>query len=93
MCCKRTNYSAGAPATKRIVNLSANTILVGVIPGEPKILLNTFIEPLIDDQMKLWNDVVMKLVSQKYVGGVIIRHVWVECTEYNVYLKVRPCFV
>jgi hypothetical protein len=39
-----------------------NTILLGVIPGpkEPELTINTFLEPLVDELLQLWNGVVMK---------------------------------
>ena len=40
-----------------------NTILVGLIPGphEPSRDINTFLKPLVDDLLKLWEGVEMHL--------------------------------
>lgn len=69
---KRTNYSVGAiymaiqnlPREERF--LSENTILIGVIPGEPK-NINPILEPLVEDLLKLWDGVVLKSSSQNSV--------------------------
>ena len=39
-----------------------NIILLGVIPGpkEPELTINTFLEPLVDELLQLWNGVVMR---------------------------------
>lgn len=37
-----------------------NIILVGVIPGEPHIHINTLLDPLVDELLKLWDGVAMK---------------------------------
>ena len=70
---KHTNYSVGAiymavqnlPRDQRF--LSENVIFVGVIPGEPSIHINTLLDPLIDELLKLWDGVAMKLLSQNVV--------------------------
>ena len=36
-----------------------NTLLLGVIPG-PKLHINTFLQPLVNDLLKLWNGVILK---------------------------------
>ena len=41
--------------------LGENTILVGLIPGEPNLVISTTLEPLVDDLLKLWNGVIMKI--------------------------------
>ena len=51
----------------------ANTIIVGVLPGphEPKLTVNTYLEPLIDDLMQFWEGVPL------YIHGV--GHKMVRC--------------
>ena len=72
---KHTSYSVGAvyivvqtlPGSERF--LAENMILVGVIPGphEPHISINTYLQPLVDDLLKLWSGVTMKSTSQTSV--------------------------
>ena len=72
---KHTSYSVGAvyivvqtlPGSERF--LAENMILVGVIPGphEPHIPINTHLQPLVDDLLKLWSGVTMKSTSQTSV--------------------------
>ena len=60
---KRTNYSVGTiyvaiqnlPGEQRF--LSENTILVGIIPCEPSKVINTILEPLVNNLLKLWDGV------------------------------------
>jgi hypothetical protein len=42
--------------------LQENTILVGVIPGpnEPKGTVNSFLEPMVDDLLQLWEGVILE---------------------------------
>ena len=90
---KRTNYSVGAlyiaiqnlPREERF--LSENTILVGVIPGEPKLVINTLLEPLVDDLLKLWDGVIMKSVSQ---NSVLVRAALV-CVTCDVPAARKVC--
>ena len=65
---KHSMYACGA-AYISILNLprserysSDNVILLGVIPGpkEPELTINSFLEPLVDELLQLWNGVVMK---------------------------------
>lgn len=65
---KHTQHSEGAiylsilnlPRNERF--LQENIILVGVIPGpkEPPLLINTYLEPLVDELIKLWSGVIFK---------------------------------
>ena len=52
-----------------VLNLSKreNTILVGLIPGphEPSHDINTFLKPLVDDLLKFWDGVEMRIASTK----------------------------
>ena len=62
---KHVQYSMGAiyltilNLPRGIRNKQENTILVGLIPGphEPRHDLNTFLEPLVEDLLKLWRGV------------------------------------
>ena len=66
---EHTQHSEGAiymsvlnlPRHKRF--LQENIILVGIIPGpkEPQLHMNSFLRPLVDDLMLLWQGVPMKL--------------------------------
>ena len=42
-----------------------NTLLLGVISGshEPKLHINSFLPPLVDNLLKLWNGVILKTCS------------------------------
>ena len=48
--------------------LNENTILVGIIPGpkEPHFTINTFLEPLVEELLQLWEGVFMKSVHVKH---------------------------
>ena len=70
---KHTNSSIGAIYIA-ILNLpreirfrSENTILVGVILGEPSLVINTILNPLVDDLQKLWHGVLMRSPTQNSV--------------------------
>ena len=53
-----------------------NTLLLGVIPGphEPKLHINSFLQPLVDDLLKLWNGVILKTYdgTQRIVRGALL---------------------
>lgn len=57
-----------------------NTILVGLIPGpvEPS-NLNSFIRPLVDDLLKLWNGIQFSVASLSYVKKIRGALVCVAC--------------
>ena len=70
---KHVQYSMGA-IYLTILNLprgirsnQENTILVGLIPGphEPRHDLNSFLEPLVDDLLKLWSGVELNVAAVK----------------------------
>lgn len=52
--------SCSTKFAKRSFFLSENIILVGIIPCEPSKVINTTLEPLVDDLLKLWEGVLMK---------------------------------
>ena len=47
---------------RRIRYLSENTFVIGIIPGpqEPKLHINSFLEPLVKDLLKLWKGIQME---------------------------------
>ena len=73
---KHTNHSVGAiyvaiqnlPREERF--LSENIILLGVIPCEPTHVMNTLLNPLVDELLTLWDGVIMKSSMQ---NSVIVR--------------------
>ena len=72
---QHTSYSVGVmylavqnlPRKERF--LAENIILVGIIPGptEPSLTMNTYLEPLVNDLLKLWNGVIMRTSLQPSV--------------------------
>ncbi len=48
---------------------SQNTLLLGVIPGprEPELTINTFLKPLVEELLKLWNAIPMKTHDNRFV--------------------------
>lgn len=72
---KRSMYSAGAiylsvlnlPRAERFT--SENILLVGVIPGphEPELTINTFLKPLVEELLQLWDGVVMQTQDKRLV--------------------------
>ena len=68
---KHSQYSCGALYVS-ILNLprserysADNTVLLDVIPGpkEPELTVNTFLEPFVNELLKLWNGVLMRTTS------------------------------
>ena len=66
-----------------------NTLLLGVIPGphEPKLRINSFLQPLVDDLLKLWNGVILKTCNgmQKLVRGALL------CSSCDVPAARKVC--
>ena len=72
---KRSTHSTGVlylaiqnlPRKERF--LSENVIVVGVIPGpkEPQKHINTFLGPLVDELLQLWEGVIMKVSNESFV--------------------------
>ena len=46
-----------------------NILVVGIIPGpsEPKMCINTYLKPIIDDLQKLWRGVVVNIKGHQFV--------------------------
>ena len=90
---KRTNYSVGAiyvaiqnlPREQRF--LSENTILVGIIPCEPSKVINTILEPLVNDLLKLWDGVIMESSTS---NKVIVRAALI-CVSCDIPAARKVC--
>ena len=59
--------------------LQENVILVGVIPGprEPQFDINSFLKPLVDDLLLLWNGVLMDTIMYFFFMVML----WVFCVQ------------
>ena len=72
---KHTSYSVGAiymavqNLPRKVRFMPENIILVGIIPGphEPSLTINTYLEPLVDELLKLWDGMVMASFMQPAV--------------------------
>lgn len=72
---KRSVYSTGIiylavlnlPRTEQFT--SENILLLGVIPGpkEPELTINTFLKPLVEELLKLWNAILMQTHDNRFV--------------------------
>ena len=87
---KHLPYSLGA-IYLTILNLrrgirskQENTILVGLIPGphEPQHDLNTYLEPLVADLLKLWNGMQLNVAGRKVCGFL----------GHNAHLGCSQCY-
>lgn len=73
---KHVSYSVGAiyisilNFPRQMRNRRENIIIVGVIPGpnEPKLHMNSFLEPLVMELLKLWRGVEMQTPEGKKIG-------------------------
>ena len=82
---KHTQHSEGAiylsvlnlPCRERY--LQENIILAGVIPGpkEPSLVMNSFLQPIIDELKQLWSGVIMKNCSGH---SIVVRAALISCT-------------
>ena len=52
-----------------------NTILIGIIPGprEPKLTINTYLRPLVDELLKFWNGVTLPVYTTQGIKDKIVR--------------------
>ncbi len=92
---KRTTHSTGVmylaiqnlPRKERF--LSENVIVAGVIPGpnEPKKTINTFLGPLVDELLQLWEGVVMKASNGSFV---LVRAV-LSCVACDIPAARKVC--
>ena len=91
---KHSKYSCGALYIS-ILNLprserysSDNVVLLGVIPGpkEPDLTINSFLEPLVDELLQLWNGVVMKAHS----SSVLVRSALI-CVACDIPAACKVC--
>ncbi len=89
---KRTTHSTGVmylaiqnlPRKERF--LSENVIVAGVIPG-PKKTINTFLGPLVDELLQLWEGVVMKASNGSFV---LVRAV-LSCVACDIPAARKVC--
>ena len=91
---KRTNYSVGAIyiavqnlPIKEERFLTENTILIGLIPGEPKKVMNTLLEPLVNELLRLWDGVIMT----SYSGISVIVRAALICVTCDVPAARKVC--
>lgn len=92
---KRTTHSTGVmymciqnlPRNERF--LSENVILIGVIPGprEPKLTINSFLEPLVKELQHLWKGVVMKNAA----GASVIVRAALTCVACDIPAARKVC--
>ena len=69
--------------------LSDNTILIGVIPGpkEPKMTINSFLQPLVKDLKCLWNGIVMKNAN----GASVLVRAALTCVACDIPAARKVC--
>lgn len=92
---KRTTYSVGViymsiqnlPRTERFV--SENVILIGVIPGpnEPKLMINSFLEPLVEELQQLWKGVFVKNAT----GATVLVRAALSCVACDIPAARKVC--
>ena len=90
---KHSHYSCGAIYVA-ILNLprserysSENVILLGVIPGpkEPELTKNSFLEPLVDELLQLWDGVAMKTHNTNDMSELLTRSHKVNSNSAGVF--------
>ena len=91
---KHIEYSVGAIyiTILNFPHLQENSIVVGIIPGprEPKLHMNSYLEPLVSDLLKLWKGV--QMATQQLIRAVLLCAASCSC-EQKIGWICRPCSI
>ena len=70
-----------------------NTILVGIIPGphEPKLNINSFLKPLVEEMLQLWNGLKMSVNTQSGVMENVIVKGAILCVACDLPAGRKTC--